>query len=68
MNEAQHIDLTHRIDKLRLEHRALDEELENLSHDLLTDDLQMQRLKKRKLFLKDSINHLEHKLAPDLSA
>lgn len=68
MTEDQQSDINHRIEALRSEHRALDDELQNLAHDPLTDDLQMQRLKKRKLFLKDSINHLESKLLPDMRA
>jgi len=68
MTEAQHSPLNGRLEDLRSEHRALDHELKNIADDLLIDDLQVQRLKKRKLFLKDSINHLEDKLVPDIIA
>jgi hypothetical protein len=68
MTEAQHSPLNGRLEDLRSEHRALDHELKNIADDLLIDDLQVQRLKKRKLFLKDSINHLEDKLIPDIIA
>jgi hypothetical protein len=70
MTEVQHVeqDLGSKIEKLRSEHRALDEELRNIAEDPLIDDLQLQRLKKRKLFLKDSISHLESRLVPDITA
>ena len=70
MTEAQYVeqDLGAKIEKLRSEHRALDEELKNIAEDPLIDDLQLQRLKKRKLFLKDSISHLESRLVPDITA
>ena len=70
MTEAQYVeqDLGTKIEKLRSEHRALDEELKNIAEDPLIDDLQLQRLKKRKLFLKDSISHLESRLVPDITA
>ena len=57
MTEAQYVeqDLGAKIERLRSEHRALDEELKNIVEDPSIDDLQLQRLKKRKLFLKDSI-------------
>ena len=68
MTEAQHSPLNGRLEDLRSEHRALDHELKNIADDPLIDDLQVRRLKKRKLFLKDSINHLEDKLVPDIIA
>ena len=70
MTEAQHavLDLGAKIERLSSEHRALDDELKTISADPLIDDLQLQRLKKRKLFLKDSIRHLESRLVPDITA
>ena len=70
MPEAQHVEpsLDEKIEKLRSEHRALDDELKTISADPLIDDLQLQRMKKRKLFLKDSILHLESRLVPDITA
>ena len=53
---------------LRIEHRDLDEVIMRLSLDLNTDELQMKRLKKRKLMLKDQITRLESQLIPDLNA
>ena len=68
MSEDQGSDLCQRIQNLKGEHRALDEELRAIANDPLVDDLQIQRLKKRKLFLKDSIAHLESSLVPDITA
>jgi hypothetical protein len=51
MTEVQHSPLNGRLEDLRSEHRALDHELKNIADDPLIDDLQVQRLKKRKLFL-----------------
>ena len=53
---------------LRIEHRDLDEVIMRLSLDVNTDELQMKRLKKRKLMLKDQIARLESELIPDLNA
>ncbi len=53
---------------LRIEHRDLDEVIARLSLDLHTDELQIKRLKKRKLVLKDQILMLESQLIPDLNA
>ena len=60
--------LTNLICYLKFEHRSLDGQLEALSADPTIDDLQVRRLKKRKLFLKDSITHLEKQLVPDATA
>ena len=60
--------LTNRISELKSEHRALDDQLDALAADPTIDDLQVRRLKKRKLFLKDSIAHLEKQLIPDETA
>ena len=60
--------LTSRISELKSEHRALDGQLDALAADPNIDDLQVRRLKKRKLFLKDSIAHLEKQLIPDATA
>lgn len=53
---------------LRTEHRDLDAVLQRLSSDNSVDELQLRRLKKRKLFLKDSIARLESDLLPDITA
>ncbi|HEX4051664.1 MAG TPA: YdcH family protein [Steroidobacteraceae bacterium] len=53
---------------LRIEHRDLDEVISRLSMDMHIDELQLKRLKKRKLILKDQILKLESELIPDLNA
>jgi hypothetical protein len=53
---------------LRIEHRDLDEIIARLSLDFNVDELQLKRLKKRKLQLKDQITHLESQMIPDLNA
>ena len=68
MSEDQGSNVSERIQDLKGEHRALDNELRAIANDPLIDDLQIQRLKKRKLFLKDSIAHLERSLLPDIIA
>ena len=68
MSEEQGSDLSHQIQNLKGEHRDLDKELRSIVNDPRIDDLQIQRLKKRKLFLKDSIAHLERALVPDITA
>jgi hypothetical protein len=57
-----------RLKVLKIEHRDLDDVIERLSHVQKVDELQMQRLKKRKLLLKDQISLLERQLVPDISA
>lgn len=57
-----------RLEELRLEHRALDSAIDRLVHDPHMDQLQLRRLKKRKLQLKDQISRLESLLIPDLHA
>jgi hypothetical protein len=57
-----------RLEALKIEHRDLDDVIKRLSYDQKLDELQMQRLKKRKLLLKDQISTLERQLVPDISA
>jgi hypothetical protein len=54
--------------QLRIEHRDLDEIISRLSLDMHVDEIQMKRLKKRKLLLKDQIARVESLLIPDLNA
>ena len=54
--------------KLREEHRDLDDSISALNHSNTADQLQIQRLKKKKLKLKDHISQLEDKLLPDIIA
>ncbi len=53
---------------LALEHRDLDDVIARLSERMPYDQLQLQRLKKRKLALKDQISKLESDLLPDIIA
>ena len=54
--------------QLRIEHRDLDQVISRLAMDIHTDEVQMRRLKKRKLMLKDQIAKLESQAIPDLNA
>ncbi len=54
-----------RLQQLYLEHRDLDDVIRRLSGDVTVDQLQMRRLKKKKLHLKDMISRLENQLIPD---
>lgn len=53
---------------LRQEHRDLDDAINRLSEGPFINELQLKRLKKRKLQLKDFIARLESRLIPDLDA
>ncbi|MGB6354493.1 MAG: YdcH family protein [Steroidobacteraceae bacterium] len=57
-----------RLRQLRIEHRDLDDIITRLTMDFKVDELQMKRLKRRKLMLKDQIARLESQLIPDLNA
>ncbi len=54
--------------RLKQEHRDLDGAIEALEHLIAGDQLQIQRLKKRKLVLKDRIRRVEDQLTPDIIA
>lgn len=60
--------LKDRISQLHIEHRDLDDVISRLSQSAAQDQLQLQRLKKRKLYLKDQIAMLERQLTPDIPA
>jgi hypothetical protein len=59
--------LLRRLHEMRSEHRDLDTVIARLE-DARSDQLQLQRLKKRKLKLKDEITWLESRLVPDIIA
>ncbi len=60
--------ITQRLEELRMEHRDLDDVIKRLSEDKYIDELQLKRLKKRKLLVKDIIWRLESMLIPDIDA
>lgn len=68
MEEQERIAIMQRLEELRVEHRDLDEIIHHLAMDPLVDQLQLRRMKKRKLNLKDMISRLESKLIPDIEA
>ncbi len=57
-----------RIAELHLEHRELDDLIASLAEGPVRDDLQLRRLKKRKLQIKDQIMLLQIQLVPDIEA
>lgn len=65
MTEAE---LRKRLEYLRVEHRDLDAAIAALSEAGSTDQLQIARLKKRKLALRDQIAMIEDELIPDIIA
>ena len=60
--------LINQLKELKQEHRDLDEILIRLQEKQTDDLLQIQRLKKRKLLLKDKIIYLKNKIQPDIIA
>ena len=57
-----------RLAALKSQHRDLDDVIARLSDRAPFDQLQLQRLKKRKLLLKDQISKIESELLPDIIA
>ena len=68
MSTSEDRQIRERLAKLRQEHRDLDAEIASLAERPTLDLLQMTRLKKQKLRLKDEIAALEDKLLPDIIA
>ena len=56
------------LEQLKIEHRDLDDSIRALSAQTLIDQLQIARLKKKKLILKDRIRRVEDQLVPDIIA
>ena len=65
MTEAE---LRKRLEHLRIEHRDLDAAISALTEAGASDQLQIARLKKRKLALRDQIGMIEDQLIPDIIA
>jgi hypothetical protein len=57
-----------KLKQLKIEHRDLDDAIQALAAKSAVDQLQIARLKKRKLILKDQIMRLEDQLVPDIIA
>lgn len=68
MLQEEEEELHKMLEQFKLEHRDLDIVIQQLSEAVPVDFLRLQRLKKRKLFLKDSITKIESMLLPDIIA
>jgi hypothetical protein len=68
MSEEERLALEAEMHRLHIEHRDLDAAIAALEHLGAFDQLQIQRLKKRKLHLRDRFNVLSNKLTPDIIA
>ena len=68
LTEEERREIEHRIAVLELEHGDLDDIIARLAENPTQDQLQLRRLKKRKLFLKDTLARLRDKLIPDILA
>ncbi|HRD74897.1 MAG TPA: DUF465 domain-containing protein [Hyphomicrobiaceae bacterium] len=68
MNRADDRELRELLLRLRAEHRDLDAEIVVLETSSTSDQLQISRLKRRKLKLKDQITAIEDRLTPDIIA
>jgi len=68
MTSTHREDIQRRIIELEVEHRDLDNVIDMLTRDARAEDLQLRRLKKRKLQLKDHISLLRMQLVPDIPA
>ena len=68
LSEEEKAQIHARLLALEIEHHDLDDVIERLAADPTLDRLQLQRLKKRKLILKDQIQRLRTRLIPDIIA
>lgn len=68
MDTRDPAELARQLTELKLEHRDLDSAIGRLALDRGCDEIQLRRLKKRKLRIKDMIAYLESRLIPDLDA
>lgn len=69
MDQEENLESLHiRLAELRMEHRDLDDIISQLQTNTYQNQLQLQRLKKRKLRLKDMIKRIESMLIPDMDA
>jgi hypothetical protein len=68
LSEEERAEFIDEVERLRQEHRDLDAAIDALMAVGANDRLQLQRLKKRKLSLRDRISFLEDTLTPDIIA
>ena len=68
LTEEEKAEIRQRLQALEVEHHDLDDVIDRLTGDPAQDRLQLQRLKKRKLMLKDQIQRLRTRLIPDIIA
>ena len=68
LTDEERREIEHRIAVLEVEHGDLDDIIARLAEHPTQDQLQLRRLKKRKLFLKDMLARLRDKLIPDILA
>jgi hypothetical protein len=68
MQDSDIEEVRRKLAELQSEHRDLDDVIGRITGDGPFDQLQVQRLKKRKLLLKDQIAQLESELLPDIIA
>ncbi len=68
LTEEERAQIESRLHALEVEHHDLDDVIDRLALDPSQDRLQLQRLKKRKLILKDQIARLRTRLIPDIIA
>jgi len=68
MQRPDERELREQLARLRAEHRDLDEQIVAEEGSAHADQLQIKRLKKRKLVLKDRITAIEDQLLPDIIA
>ena len=60
--------LVEKLESLKIEHRDLDDAIARMEQGPYVDQLQLRRMKKRKLQLKDFVALIESRLIPDLGA
>ena len=68
LTDEERMAIQRQIDRLREEHRDLDAAIDALLLTGQADQLQVQRLKKRKLHLRDRLSRLEDEVTPDIIA
>jgi len=68
LDNRDNVELEQRLEELRTQHRDLDEAIDAMIEMGKRDMIQVQRLKKQKLALKDRINKIENALLPDIIA